>query len=144
VISHVIFCSSFPNRRLGEHKMRRLWPIHGVLPLVDARLGADDFMLPVESPKEDLGRPNQPFRIRFPGKHFSMIRSPTSSTHALEKCFPWKRIRKGWFGLPKSSLGWVDLEYRNGNDLKTRTVKYGQTPSSYITKLTKDANGWAW
>jgi len=74
--------------------MRRLWPIHGVLPLVDARLGADDFMLPVESPKEDLG--------------------------------------------------WVDLEYRNGNDLKTRTVKYGQTPSSYITKLTKDANGWAW
>jgi hypothetical protein len=25
---------------------------------------------------------------------------PKSSTHALEKCFPGKRIRKGWFGLP--------------------------------------------
>ena len=73
-----------------------------------------------------------------------MIRSPASSTHALEKCFPGNVFGKVGSTFPNLRLGWVDLEYRNGNDLKTRTVKYGQTPSSYITKLTKDANGWAW
>ncbi len=61
---HFIFCSDFQNLRLGSMKLS--WALH--LPL----------------PKEDYGRPNQLFRMRFPGKHFSRAWVPDLGYESLK------------------------------------------------------------
>jgi hypothetical protein len=54
------------------------------------------------SPNEDFGRSNQPFRMRFRSTF-------QGSDYSIWATIHWKvlrkRIRKGWFGLPKSSFG---------------------------------------
>jgi hypothetical protein len=48
---------------------------------------------------------NQPFRMRFPGKHFSTFCSPNRVLTLLKSASLGKHIRKGWLCLPKSSFG---------------------------------------
>jgi hypothetical protein len=54
------------------------------------------------SPNEDFGSPNQPFRMCVRNNFQRFVAQ-------MEYSRPWKvlrkHIRKGWFGLPKSSFG---------------------------------------
>jgi hypothetical protein len=60
------------------------------------------------SSNEDSGRSNKLFRDSESECVFEAlfeVSSLKSGTHTLEKCFPGKRILKGWFDIPKSSFG---------------------------------------
>ena len=56
------------------------------------------------SPNQDCGRPNEPLRVRFPGKHFSRAWVLYLGYESL-KSASRKRTLNGSFGLPQSWFG---------------------------------------
>jgi hypothetical protein len=62
-------------------------------------------------PKRRFWKAEPTFQNAFPGEALFNDSAPKSSTHTLEKCFPWKRILKRWFDLPTSSFGRGKVHY---------------------------------
>jgi len=74
-------------------------------------------------PDDDVGRSDKPFRVRFPGKHFSGV-STGFGRQNVEKCFPWKRTLKGlsesgfkWYVTTNAKI-WVENSLK-GNELES-------------------------
>ena len=65
-------------------------------------------MLSIESPNEDLGSPNHTFRMCFPGKHFSTIRSPNRVLTPLKSASQGNTFEKVGSALQNLRLGGVN------------------------------------